>query len=296
MATLAERLRAQFPGASGRSVKQWLGAGRVRVNGTVARDARTAVVRADKVTLGPPTVSPARAARLPLGLRIVHEDETLLVVDKPPGLLTIGTERERTRTTYRILWDYLAAQRKDGRPYIVHRLDRETSGLLVFAKTTAAKEALQAQFAAREVDRGYAAVVEGVVRLDTGTLSDRLVEDPAHRVRIAWSRGSGRGAGHPARSAVGREAITHYRVLDRGRDATLLEIALGTGRRHQIRVQLAALGHPVMGDAEHGSPRDPLQRLCLHATRLGFVHPGTREPIRFDSPAPPAFASLARGV
>jgi len=277
-------------------MKQWLASGRVRVNGTVARDARSDVAGGAKVTLGPPTVAPPRAARLPLGLRIVHEDETLLVVDKPPGLLTIGTERERTRTTYRILWDYLAAQRKERRPYIVHRLDRETSGLLVFAKTTTAKAALQAQFAARDVDRGYVAVVEGAVRLDTGTLTDRLVEDPAHRVRIAWSRGSGRGAGHPAPSALGREAITHYRVRERRRDATLLEIALATGRRHQIRVQLAALGHPVIGDTEHGSPRDPLKRLCLHATRLGFVHPGTREPIRFDSPAPPAFAQLARGV
>ena len=143
MGTLAERLREQFPQASGRSMKQWLASGRVRVNGTVARDARSDVAGGAKVTLGPSTVAPPRAARLPLGLRIVHEDETLLVVDKPPGLLTIGTERERTRTTYRILWDYLAAQRKERRPYIVHRLDRETSGLLVFAKTTAAKAALQ---------------------------------------------------------------------------------------------------------------------------------------------------------
>ena len=116
--------------AWGRSIKQWLAAGRVRVNGTVARDARAEVARGDKVTLGPPTVAPPRAARLPLGLRIVHEDETLLVVDKPPGLLTIGTERERTRTTYRILWDHLAAQRKDGRPYLEQHLPPSDSRMV----------------------------------------------------------------------------------------------------------------------------------------------------------------------
>src|SRR4030095_581709 len=99
---------------------------------------------------------------------------------------------------------------------------------------------------------------EGAVRLDSGTLSDRLVEDPAHRVRIAWARGSGRGTGHPPRSAVGREGIPPYRVLARRRAATLLEIALGTGRRHQIRVQLAALGHPVIRDGVHARAREPL--------------------------------------
>jgi 23S rRNA pseudouridine1911/1915/1917 synthase len=282
--TLAERLHAEFPGASGRSVKQWLAAGRVRLNAQVVRDPRLPVAPRDRVTLGPagPTVA---AAPLPLGLRIVHQDGALLVVDKPPGLLTIATERERGRTAYRILWDLLAAERPPARPFIVHRLDRETSGLLVVARTPAVKAALQAQFAARTVDRGYVALVEGVMRKDAQTLTDRLEEDAAHRVRVARE---------PRRH--GREAITRYRVRARGRDATLIDIALGTGRRHQIRVQLAAIGHPVVGDARHGSARDPLGRVCLHASILGFMHPGSGEPVRFESPAPPAFARLARGV
>ena len=166
--------------------------------------------------------------------------EGLLNIDKPPGLLTIATEHERERTAYRALWDLLEARRPRARPYIVHRLDRETSGLLVIAKTPVAKQ--------------------------TG----------------------------PRRG--GREAITRYRVRERGPRATLIDIALGTGRRHQIRVQLAAIGHPVVGDTTHGSRRDPLGRVCLHASVLGFVHPATREPVRFESPPPQEFLRLARGV
>ena len=285
MTTLAERLHADFPGSSGRSVKQWLSAGRVRVNAEVVRDPRTLVAPGDRVTLGPGVVDPAHPAVLPLGLAIVHEDRHLVVIDKPPGLLTIATEKERERTAYRLLWDLLGRHRPVARPFVVHRLDRETSGLLVVAKTPGAKTALQTQFAARTVDRGYVAVVEGVMRKDTRTLVDRVEEDAAYRVRIA--RGGRRG---------GREAITRYRVRERGRDATLIDIALGTGRRHQIRVQLAAIGHPVVGDAQHGSRRDPLRRVCLHASVLGFVHPGTGEPARFESPAPPAFLRLVQGV
>ncbi len=285
MGTLGERLHAEFPGSSGRSVKQWLAAGRVRLNAQVVRDPRTPIAPRDRVTLGPPSARPAAAAPLPHGLRIVHEDPTLLVIDKPPGLLTIATERERGRTAYRVLWDLLAASRPPGRPFIVHRLDRETSGLLVVARTPVAKATLQAQFAARTVDRGYVALVEGVMRKDTQTLTDRLEEDAAHRVRIARER-----------RRSGREAITRYRVRERGPDATLIDIALGTGRRHQIRVQLAGIGHPVVGDARHGSRRDPLERVCLHASILGFVHPGSGEPMRFESPAPYAFARLVRGV
>jgi 23S rRNA pseudouridine1911/1915/1917 synthase len=282
--TLVERLHAEFPGASGRSVKQWLGAGRVRVNGEVARDGRVPVGPRDRVTLGPAQGPPAEVA-LPRDLRVIHEDAQLLVVDKPPGLLTIATERERERTAYRALWDLLDARRPRARPYIVHRLDRETSGLLVVAKTPAAKQALQGQFAERTVDRGYVAVVDGVMRKDAQTLTDRLTEDAAYRVHI--ETGPRRG---------GREAITRYRVRERGPRATLIDIALGTGRRHQIRVQLAAIGHPVAGDAAHGSGRDPLGRICLHASVLGFVHPGTRAPVRFESPPPPAFLRLVRGV
>src|SRR5207247_5771740 len=196
----------------------------------------------------------------PRGLGLVHEDAAIVVVDKQPGLLSMATERERERTAYRLLWAYLAAQRPRARPFIVHRLDRETSGLLVFAKTPEAKQRLQAQFEARTVERIYVALVKGHVRRESGMLETRLSEDRSLRV-------------HTARGPEGRTAITNYRVLSRGQDTTRLELSLGTGRRRQIRVQLAAIGHPIVGDREHGGPGGQFRRLCLHATRLGFAHP-----------------------
>jgi 23S rRNA pseudouridine1911/1915/1917 synthase len=267
--TLLDRLRGLFPDASRRSLKQWLEHGRVEVSGRVVRDGRTPVGPADRVTL-----SGRGHAPFPTALHLVHEDEDLLVIDKPPGLLTIATDRERERTAYRLLSDYLAAQRPSRRLFIVHRLDRETSGLVVFAKSARAKRHLQAQFAGREVQRAYVALVEGRVRDDEGVLESRLVQDRGLRVRAG-----------PA----GRKAITHYRVRERRRDTSLLDLRLGTGRRQQIRVQLADLGHPVLGDAIHGSRRSPFGRLCLHATALGFTHPGSGSPARFESKPPVAW-------
>jgi 23S rRNA pseudouridine1911/1915/1917 synthase len=273
-APLLARLRDEFPDSSTRRLKEWLAEGRVRVNGAVVRDPRAPVRIEDALDLGPPA-----AAAFPSELGRVHEDDVVLVVDKPPGLLTIATERERERTVNHLLWEYLAARRPPRRPFVVHRLDRETSGLLVFATTPAAKRHLQAQFEQRSARRLYVAVVEGRVRDDAGTLTSRLVQDRGLCVR------PGRGAG--------RTAITHYRVLARGSDATLLELRLGTGRRHQLRVQLAELGHSIVGDRLHGSARNPLRRLCLHATQLGFLHPETDVAVTFTSPVPPAFRRLA---
>ena len=223
-----------------------------------------------RVTLGaPPAVFPAP-------LRLVHEDDDIVVVDKPAGLLTIATERERQRTAYRMLADYVAAQPGRRRLFIVHRLDRETSGLLVFAKSVEVKRGLQEQFEGRRVARVYVAVVDGRVTGEAGTLRARVAEDP-RSLRV-----------HTTRAGRGREAITRYRVLARRAHSTLLELTLETGRRGQIRAQLAALGHPITGDAAFGSTRDPIGRVCLHATRLGFLD-GTRRALHFESPVPGAF-------
>ena len=263
--TLAERLRALYPEASGRSLKQWLETGRVTVDGRACRDGRRELAADAVVTLGGRASAP-----FPRGLTLVHEDDAILVVIKPAGLLTVATERERERTAYRLLWDYLGS--KQARPFIVHRLDRETSGLLVFAKSESVKRTLQAQFEARTVERVYRALVEGRPAREQGTLESRLAEDRMLRVRSAER---------------GRVAITHYRVLAARRENTLLELRLGTGRRHQIRVQLAESGWPIVGDVTHGGPRSGAGRLCLHATRLGFDHPVTGARVVFES-APPA--------
>jgi 23S rRNA pseudouridine1911/1915/1917 synthase len=274
---LYARLAALHPGASRRRLKQWLEASRVRVNGAIVRRGDVLIDVGDRVEL-----TAAVPAAAPPPLRIVHEDAAILVIDKPPGLLTIATEHERERTAYRLLRDWIAARHGAlARLFVVHRLDRETSGLIVFAKSAAAKHALQAQFAARAVERVYVALVDGTVGRPEGTMRSRLAEDRALRVR-------------PVKGAnAGREAITRFRVLERRPDATLLELRLVTGRRGQIRAQLAAAGHPIAGDRAYGSRRDPLGRIALHATRLAFTHPdGGRA--SFESPPPPGLAPRGR--
>jgi 23S rRNA pseudouridine1911/1915/1917 synthase len=272
---LRDRLQTMHPGSSRTTVKSWLEANRVRVNDRVVRRGDLLVSEGDRVqlTATPPPPFPSAL------LRLVHEDAEILVVDKPPGLLTIATEHERERTAYRVLAGYVAGQAAARRLFVVHRLDRETSGLLVFAKTPRAKGTLQEQFKRRSVERVYVAVVEGVVREASGILRAHLAEDPTLRVRPTRDR------------RAGKEAITNYRVLERRREATLIELSLVTGRRGQIRAQLADMDHPIVGDVRYGSRRDPLKRVCLHATQLGFVHPsGAR--VRFESAVPPAFRRL----
>lgn len=280
---LDQRLRGLFPDTSGRTLKQWLERGRVCVDGRVVRRGDVVVAPHDRVELGAP-----RGSFPPL-LGLVFEDDEILVVDKPPGLLTIATERERERTAYRLLAEYVgahggstgAARRGAPRLFIVHRLDRETSGLLVFAKSPGVKRRLQGQFEARSVERRYVAVVEGLVRESEGTMRTRLKESRTLKVHRTRNR------------SEGREAITDYRVVRHGLATTLLELSLVTGRRGQIRAQLAELGHPILGDRVSGARHDPVRRLCLHATRLAFTHPRGHRVV-FESPPPPMFATAQR--
>ena len=258
--------------ASRRTRKQVLAAGRVRVNGTT--------VRADvRLTVGDAVEIAAKEAvvALPAGVRLVHEDDELVVVDKPAGLLTIATVHERERTLYAAL----TARARPGRVFIVHRLDRAASGLLVFARSPLAKERLQAQFASHAVERTYFAVVEGRPAQASGTVRSRLLDDAPGRVRETRD---------PRR---GRPAVTHWRVVGAGARHALVEVRLETGRRNQIRVHLAGIGHPIAGDAAYGARTDPFRRLALHAHVLGFDHPRTAARLRFVSPAPRGFAKLA---
>ena len=272
---LIDRLQSLYPDASRRSLRQWLAGSRVRVNGAIVLRGDVELDPGDRVEL-----TSAAPPECPAPLRLVHEDDHILVIDKPPGLLTIATDRERERTAYRLLRDWIRQRgARDERLFVVHRLDRETSGLMVFAKSVATKEHLQAQFAVRTAERHYVALAEGVMRQTEGSFVSRLVEDRALRVRIAERGG-------------GKEAITRYLVLERRRAATLVELRLVTGRRAQIRAQLAEAGHPIVGDARYGSRTDPIRRLALHATRLAFVHPhGGR--VIFESPVPAAFGHRA---
>ena len=206
------------------------------------------------------------------GLRIVHIDDAIVVIDKPVGLLSMGSEREKEKTAHRILNEHLKALAKSSRQqaFIVHRLDRETSGLMVFARSETIQAALQRKW--KDVTKRYLAIVEGTPSDATGTLRDNLMESKSFKVH---------------RVAKGGElAITHYRVMRTLGERSLLELTLETGRKHQIRVQLAARGHPIVGDRNYGSTTDSSKRLALHSCELNFPHPVSGALMEFNSELP----------
>jgi tRNA pseudouridine32 synthase/23S rRNA pseudouridine746 synthase/23S rRNA pseudouridine1911/1915/1917 synthase len=217
---------------------------------------------------------------LPLGIAVVYEDEDVIVVEKPSGVLTMATASERTRTAYAVVTGHVRGRnpRSPNRVFIVHRLDRETSGLLVFAKTPFAKHHLQETWS--ETGKQYLAVVHGAVTPDARTISSRLAENAAYSVYVTAGR------------ARGRLAHTAYRVLKRSRRYSLLEIDLLTGRKHQIRVHLAGIGHPVVGDRRYGPPDKAHRQLALHARALAFRHPVSGEELSFRTPVPRRLTAL----
>ena len=214
------------------------------------------------------------------GMKVFYEDAELIVIDKPADLLSIASEAESEKTAYFKLTEYLREKspRSRERVWIVHRLDRETSGLMVFAKTPEMKEKLQAEW--DKFEKRYEAVVEGRLPQAKGTFESDLDESNPFRVRIT------------AASALTRHAVTHYNVLVHKRGRTLVALTLETGRRHQIRVQLAAAGCPIIGDEKYGSKSNPAKRLGLHACGLRFPHPKTGKELRFESPLPRELARL----
>lgn len=210
-------------------------------------------------------------------IEVVYEDDSIIVIDKPAGMLTMATETERTRTAYAILRAYLNHKRPAEKLFIVHRLDREASGLLVFAKTPESKERLQNQFKDHSAGRRYVAVVEGRVREDALSIQSYLAENAAYRVYSTPNR------------KVGKLAVTHVKVLRRSAKTSLVEVRLETGRKHQIRVQLAERGHPIVGDKVYGGRLDPIGRLALHGVRLELRHPATGAQKSFVSAYPREF-------
>jgi RluA family pseudouridine synthase len=219
---------------------------------------------------------------LPMGLVILHEDRDILVVNKPPGLLTMGTNTDRTRTAYFILTDYVrkGQDKSRRRIFIVHRLDRETSGVLLFAKSEAAKFRLQDQW--QETRKKYFAVAHGTFDKSSATIETYLAENRAH---VVYSTSDARR---------GRLSKTSYRVLEQAKHFALLEIDLLTGRKHQIRVHLADIGHPVVGDKKYGREGRGHARLALHAKSVAFTHPFDGEPLTIETPLPPFFRALMR--
>ncbi len=215
--------------------------------------------------------------RLPERLRLLYEDRDLLVADKPAGLLTVATETEKRQTLYALVFDYLKRSRPPQRPLVVHRLDREASGPVLFAKNETAKRLLQDQFKEHSAGRLYRALTEGRIARDAFTVTSYLAEFGVNR------------CGSTPNTAIGKLAVTHVRVLQRAPDRTLVEVRLETGRKHQIRVHLAEQGHPILGDPVYGRRRSPHRRLALHGVSLSCVHPVTGKAMTWESPAPDWF-------
>ncbi len=229
---------------------------------------------------------PSTAGNRPLarGLVILYEDRDILVVDKPAGLLTIGTETDKSRTAYFVLTDYVrkGSARSRNRIFIVHRLDRETSGVLVFAKSEEAKHRLQGQWP--ETEKTYLAVVHGKCKKRTETISTCLAENKAH---VVYSTAD------PAR---GKLSHTAYRVLKQTKDFALLEVELLTGRKNQIRVHLAGIGHPIVGDKKYGKRDESYARLGLHARTISFKHPMSGKQLTVSAKVPGHFSKLVGGL
>ena len=213
-------------------------------------------------------------------LKLVYEDEDVIVVDKPAGLLAMASEKERRKTAYSFLYTYVKNKKPPEKIFIVHRLDREASGLLVFAKTEYAKRHLQDQFRDHSATRKYVAVVEGRVRQDMCRIESYLAENAAHRAYSSKDQ------------TKAKLAVTHIRVLQRFRQTTLIEARLESGRKHQIRAHLSERGHPIVGDRDYGSQINRLHRLALHAVHLTFKHPRTGKFLQFESPYPASFRFL----
>jgi RluA family pseudouridine synthase len=212
------------------------------------------------------------------GLVILYEDKDILVVDKPAGLLTIATAREKSQTAYFILTDYVRKGSARARVFIVHRLDRETSGVVLFAKTIESKLKLQEGWTTTE--KHYLAIVQGRPTKKADTITSYLAENKAHHV---YSTGSSRN---------GRRASTAYRVLKEAKGKTLLDVHLLTGRKNQIRVHLADIGHPVVGDRKYGNAKGPHARLALHARSISFVHPVSGQRMTLEAPTPRLFDKM----
>ena len=210
-------------------------------------------------------------------LDIVYQDKDIIVVNKDAHLLTIGTEKERDNTLYHKVLMYEKTKRKSNKIFIVHRLDKETSGLVLFAKREEIKDILQNNWDIYAIERKYVAVVEGKLKKKEDTLKNHLMENSIHHVYV---------------SDNGKLAITKYKVLKESKSYSLLDIVITTGRKNQIRAQLSNIGSPIIGDKKYNAKTNPLRRLGLHANKLVIRHPITNEVMTFESKVPSEFMRM----
>jgi 23S rRNA pseudouridine1911/1915/1917 synthase len=284
-------LQEQLPQYSRSRLQTWIKAGRVKISGSPARPSYR-LRGGESIQVEPAELPPLRATPEDIPLKILYEDPDVVAVDKPAGMVVHAGAGCHSGTLVNALLHRFGSLSQAGgelRPGIVHRLDRYTSGVLLVARHDAAHRHLARQFAARETEKTYLALVHGRVEQDQGRIEKPIGRDPARRVRMT------------ARLGRGRAALTEYRVLQRFAAFTLLEVRIRTGRTHQIRVHLASLGHPVVGDRLYGAParipgRPALGRFFLHAQRIRFVQPSSGTPVTVESSLPPELERWLAGL
>ena len=277
---LLEVLKIMQPNSSTNVLRKMLTNQRISVDDTICHRAKHLVLKGQVVEIHPKakvTLEEVRemSARTH-DIDVLFEDDSILVVDKPAGLLSVATDKLEQDTLHNRCVEYCRSEKKNAWCFIVHRLDKATSGIMVFAKTESAKRDLQEQFAERLVHRHYVALVEGAAQ--SGRADHHLIEDKNLRVFVSETK-----------TSTSKRALTTWDVIARGENETLLNVVIETGRRHQIRVALAESGTPVVGDKMHGATTNLHGRICLHAVALEFLHPITDDPVRFESNFNPAW-------
>lgn len=288
---LDQALHERLPEFSRSRLQEWIREGRVQVDGQIRRPSYLLRPR-ETIDVSPAAPPPLRAEPEPIPLAILYEDKDLVAVDKPAGMVVHAGAGVRSGTLVNALLHRFAALSGVGgelRPGIVHRLDRYTSGVLLVAKHDAAHRQLAAQFSSRQVEKVYLALVHGDVKGEHGRIDRPIARDPVRRVRMT------------ARLASGRAAWSEWQVLRRFGRFTFLEVRIGTGRTHQIRVHLSSIGHPVVGDTLYGAParvegKPPLGRYFLHAHRIRFRQPTSGDEIVVVSPLPAQLTEWMEGV
>ncbi|MGO3733235.1 MAG: RluA family pseudouridine synthase [Vagococcus sp.] len=264
------------------SVKSILKRGQVMVDGRSITQHNQSLTPGQIVEIQ--TNKAAMSEVLLMGVDILFEDADIMVVTKDAGLLSVATDKGHELTVYRQLTNYVKQDHPKNRVYIVHRLDRDTSGVMMFAKNEETKNKLQSKWKELVLERTYTALVEGHVRKEQGTITSWLTESKSFKMHACpFDNG-------------GKKAITHYKKIRGNKDYSVLEVNLETGRKNQIRVHMEEIGHPIAGDKKYSARTNPLKRLGLHATTLVFKHPTTGERMTFHSKVPKGFSKAAQAT
>lgn len=267
-----------MPNRSRNSVKSILKRKQVAIDGRTSSQFNDLLKVGQKVNIL--TNEAARRLGRLDGVSILHEDDALIVIYKNAGVLSMASKSPKDRNAYRQLTDYVKFEHPSNRIFIVHRLDRDTSGVMIYAKTESVKEKLQKNWHQTVKTRAYTALVEGDIPVDSDTIKSWLNETKTHRV---YSTDYDKG---------GKHAITHFNKINGNNDYSLLDVELETGRKNQIRVHMQDIGHPIVGDRKYGSHKNPIHRLGLHAKTLEFIHPLTNKLVRYDAPIPSSFLKM----